>query len=139
MTDQDFQSIEKCVGFPLPAYYRATLSSYPFAANSFAAEFMLPNDLNAVIELSDAEISSPEIRTPLFVGTDGSEEWFFVDASKPDSGVFAFELETGKHRLLTPTWGAFLDHIRAHHAEIAADEEAMRQRKLNKKCWEFWK
>jgi hypothetical protein len=139
MTDQEFQSIEKHVGSPLPASYRATLSSYPFAPDSFAAEFMLPNDPKAVIELNSAEMSSPDIGKPFFIGSDGGEEWFFVDASKEDSGVFVFELETGKHRPLVPNWTAFLDHIQAEHAEIAADEEAMRQRRLNKKWWEFWK
>ncbi len=139
MTDEEFQSIEKHVGFPLPAFYRATLSSYPFDSDSFAAESMLPNDPKEVIELNDAEISSSDIGKPFFIGSDGGEECFFVDASMQDSGVFVFELETGKHRQLVPTWTAFLDHIRAEHAEIAADEEAMRQRKLNKKWWEFWK
>ena len=139
MTDQDFQSIEKHLGVALPASYRATLSSYPFDADSFAAADMLPNDAAAVIELNGAEFSSSEIGKPFFIGSEGSEEWFFLDAKNPDSGVFVFELETGKHRPLFPTWAAFLDHIRAEHAEIAADEEAMRQRKLTKKWWEFWK
>jgi hypothetical protein len=139
MTDQDFRSIETHVGFPLPASYRATLSSYPFDSDFFAAEFMLPNDPEAVIELNDAEISSSDIAKPFFIGSDGGEERFFVDASKQESGVFVFELETGKHRSLVPTWAAFLDHIHAAHVEIAADGEAMRKRKLNKKWWEFWK
>ncbi len=139
MTDQEFQAIEKHVGFPLPAFYRTTLSSYPFDSDSFAAESMLPNDPKVVIELNDVEISSPVVGKPFFIGNDSGEEWLFVDASKQDSGVFVFDLETGKHRQLVPTWTAFLDYIRAEHAEIAADEEAMSQRKLNKKWWEFWK
>lgn len=139
MTDQDFQSIEKHIDFQLPAYYRATLSDYPFRADSFAAEFMLPDDPEQVIELSEIDVSSPRISKSFFIGSDSNEERFFVDAAKPDSGVFVFELETGKHRPLAPTWTAFLDHIRATHAEIEADEEAMEQRKLNKKWWEFWK
>ncbi len=139
MTDQDFKSIEAHIGFPLPVSYRATLSSYPFDRDSFAAEFMLPNAPKVVIELNGTEISCSGIGRPFFIGDDGGDEKFFVDASNDDSGVFVFELETGKHRPLVPTWTAFLNHIRAQHAEIAADEEAMRQRKLNKKWWEFWK
>jgi hypothetical protein len=139
MTDQDFQSIEKKLGFVLPAFYRATLSSYPFKSDSFAAEFMLLNVPKEVIDLNDVEFSSPDIGKPFFIGCDGGEEWFLVDASSQDGRVFVFELETGKHRPLAPDWAAFLDHIRAAHTEIAADEEAMRQRKLTKKWWEFWK
>jgi len=139
MTDQDFQSIGKHLGFPIPAYYRATMSSYPFSADSFAAEFMLPDDPEQVIDLNEIHISSPEVSKPFFIGSDGGEERFFVDAAKSDSGVFVFELETGKHRPLTPTWTAFFEHIQAAHAEIEADKKAMEQRKLNKKWWEFWK
>ena len=99
---------------------------------------MLPNRPQEVMELSEADFSSPAIGQPFFIGSDGGEEWYFVDASKPDSGVFVFELETGKHRSLTPTWAAYLDHIRATQAEIAADEEAERARRQNKKWWQFW-
>jgi hypothetical protein len=128
MTESDLQQIEQHVGFALPATYRTTLLNYPFEPGSFADEFMLPNRPQEVIELSDVDFSSPAI----------SQEWYFVDASKPDSAVFVFELETGKHKSLSPTWTAYLDHIRATHSEIAADEAAERQRKQNKKWWQFW-
>ena len=139
MTDQELQAIEKHTGYSLPEYYCATLSNYPFSSDSFAGEFILPNDQKVIIELNSAAISPSKIRKPFFIGSDGGEEWFFVDTSKDDSGVFVFELETGNHRLLVPTWTAFLEHIDAEHAAIAADEEVMRQCKLNKKWWEFWK
>ena len=129
MTEQDIEVIEKRMGFTLPASYRATVLSYPFEPDSFADEFMMPNRLDAVIDLSGVEFSSPEIGKPFFIGSDGGEEVYFVDASKPDSGVFVYEMETGKHRSLVPTWAAYVDHIRTIHAEIAADEEADRQRK----------
>lgn len=126
------------MGFTLPASYRATVLSYPFEPDSFADEVMLPNRLDAVIDLSGAKFSSPEIGKPFFIGSDGGEEMYFVDASKPDSGVLVYEMKTGKHRSLVPTCAAYLDHIHTIHAEIVADEEADRQRKLNKKWWQFW-
>ncbi len=139
MTDQELQAIEKHIGYSLPEYYRATSSNYPFPLDSFADEFMLLNAPEVIIELNSAEISPPGIGKPFFIGSDGGEESYFVDTSKDDSGVFVFGLETGNCHLLVPSWTAFLDHIRAEHAEIAADEEVMRQCKLNKKWWEFWK
>lgn len=139
MTDQDFQSIEKQIGYSLPALYRATLSDYPFALDSFAAEFMLPNEPNFVIDLNVCARSLSDIDKPFFIGSDGGEEYFFVDASKEDSGVYVLELETGKHRQLVPTWERYLDHIRATHAEIAADDNSMRARRLKKKWWKFWR
>jgi len=139
MTEEDFQAIEEHTGFQLPAYYRETMSNYPFAIDSFAGEFMLPDDPRTVIDMLEEGFSVNGFRAPFFVGSDGSEECYFVDASQPDSGVFVFEIETEKHRPLTPSWSGFLDHIRAALAEIAADEEAQRQRKLNKKWWEVWK
>jgi hypothetical protein len=138
MTESDLQQIEKHVRFTLPASYRATLLRYPFEAGSFADEFMLPNRPQQVIELSGSDFSSPEIGQPFFIGSDGGEECYFLDASKTNSGVFVFKLETGKHSLFSSTWTAYLDHIRAIHTEIAADEEAERQRKQNKKWWQFW-
>ena len=139
MNDEDFRTIEASVGFPLPGAYRATMASYPFAADSVAAESMLPNDASAVIDLNVAKYPCAGIGRPFFIGDDSGEERFFVDASTQDSGVFVFELETGRVRLLVASWGKFLEYIRAQDAEIAADQEAMRQRKLNKKWWEFWK
>ena len=98
---------------------------------------MLPKRLDAVIDLIGAKFSSPEIGKPFYIGSDGGEEMYFVDASKPDSGVMVYEMKTGKHRSLVPTCAAYLDHIHTIHAEIVADEEADRQRKLNKKWWQF--
>ena len=138
MTEEEIKTIEKHLGFRLPELYRSTVLAYPFPENSFAAEFVLPNRAQEVIELSDAAFSSPDIGKPFFIGTDGGDEWYFVDALKEDSGVFVFELETGKHHPLTTNWSAYLDHIAKTHADIAADEESERQRKLKKKWWQFW-
>lgn len=139
MTEPDLQQIEAALGFTLPASYRGTVLSYPFAAGSFADEFMLPNRPQAVIDLGGVDFVAPGIDRPFFLGSDGGEELYFMDASKPDSGVYVLELETGKHRVLSPSWAAYLAHLQATHAEIAGDEEAERQRAKEKKWWQFWR
>ena len=98
MTEADLAKIEECVGFPLPSAFGATVLSYPFAAGSFADEFMLPNRPAALIDLNGARTKIAGRSRPFFVGSDGGEEWYFVDASRPDSPVYVFELETGRHR-----------------------------------------
>lgn len=57
---------------------------------------MLPKRLDAVIDLSGAKFSSPEIGKPFYIGSDGGEEMYFVDASKPDSGCFGLRDEDGQ-------------------------------------------
>jgi hypothetical protein len=100
---------------------------------------MLPNRARDVIDLNKAGAIVVGIERPFFVGSDGGEEWYFVEASKPESAVYVYELETGRHRVLVGSWAAYLDHIRETHAEIAVDEEAARQRRLTRRWWEFLK
>jgi len=138
MTEIDLKRIEKELGFAVPDYYRATMLNYPFGTDSFADDCMLPSRPDRVIELVGVDSHFDGIEQPFFVGTDGGEEWYFVDSSKPDSGVFVFQLETGKHESLSPSWNAYLEHIRAIDAEGAADEAAELERKRNKKWWQFW-
>jgi hypothetical protein len=139
MTEADLSEIEARLGFPLPAAFRATALSYPFPPDSFAAEFMLPNSASDFIGLNESAVTVRGVTRPFFIGDDGGEERYFLDAAKPDSPVYVYELETGQHRVLVPSWPAYLDHIRAAHAEIAADEEATRQRKLTRRWWQLWK
>jgi hypothetical protein len=138
MTANDLQQIQDHVGFQLPLYYRETLLNYPFKHDSFAEEFMLPNCHQAVKDLNDASISIGSGIQAFFIGSDGGEEQYFVDASTQESGVFVFDLETGEHRNLSPSWSSFLDHIHSTHTEIEEDEKAEEARRNSKKWWQFW-
>ena len=80
---------------------------------------MLPNRPSDVIDLNEAGARVVDIKRPFFIGSDGGEEWYFVDASEPDSAVYVYELETGRHRALVASWAAYLGCIRDAHAEIA--------------------
>ena len=139
MTEADLAGIEASVGFPLPSAFRATVLSYPFAPDSFADEFMLPNRPSALIDLNGAREAIAGVSRPFFVGSDGGEESYFVDASRSDSPVYVFELETGRHRILVPSWAEYLGRIGETHAEIESDQALLSKRKLERRWWEFWK
>jgi hypothetical protein len=143
VTETDLAEIEARLGFPVPSSFRATALAYPFQPDSFADEFMLPNRPSDVIDLNEAGARVVDIKRPFFIGSDGGEEWYFVDASEPDSAVYVYELETGRHRVLVASWAAYLGSIRETHAEIAADQasdgSAAKHRRLSKHWWEFWK
>ena len=133
MNEADLGEIEALLGFPLPMAFRSTALSYPFLPDSFADEFMLPNRPSEVVDLNQTGVAIDGVGRPFFIGSDGGEERYFVDASKPESPVYVYELETGRHRVLVASWSDYLDQIRGTHAEIAADESAARQRKLTKR------
>ena len=139
MTEADLGQIEARLGFPLPAAFRSTALNYPFSPDSFADEFMLPSQPSDFIDMNQAGVSLAGIGRPFFVGSDGGEERYLVDASKAESPVYVYELETKRHRVLVDSWASYLDHIRDALAEIAADEDREKQRKLTKRWWEFWK
>ena len=143
MTEDDLQQIEAAVGYTLPTFYRTTLVAYPFPKDSFADEFMLRDCPQSVIanNKGSPRISSPDIRQSFFLGSDGGEERYFVDAKNPNSAVFVFELETGKHRQEASTWAEFLDQVRVVVSEIDAEEAedtALATRRVNKNWWQFW-
>lgn len=81
MTTSELQRIEDHVGFRLPSYYRETLLQYPFPRGSFAEEFLLPDCPEAVLDLNDVVASLGPGVQALFIGNDGGEERYFVDAS----------------------------------------------------------
>lgn len=139
MTDAELEVIEEHLAVVLPKAYRATVRDYPLPANSFGVEGMLLNSPEAVIELNAAGAEIDGVVSPFFIGSDLGEEWYFLDASMPNSPVYVYQLESGEHRVLDATLGQFLDRIRKVDSEIEADEKAEKDRRLNKKWWEFWK
>ena len=138
MTEKELQNIEERVGFSVPAYYRETMINYPFSTDSFTEQFMLPNDPREVFGLEGIVLSSAEIEKGLCIGSDGGEGLYFIDAAKEDPVVYVYERETCEHRRFMPTWTAYIEYLAREEAEIAAYEEAQRQRKLTKKWWQFW-
>lgn len=139
MTANDIKTIEAALGITVPEYYRTTMLAYPFPANSFADQFMLPNSPTPVLDNNQEPGEYPGIGSALVIGGDGGEETYFIDVASGKSQVFVYDMETGKHALRATEWAQYLDQVSAALREIEEDERAETERKANKKWWEFWK
>jgi hypothetical protein len=138
MTEADFRKIESTLNVSLPEFYRTTMLSYPFPVDSFAEEFLLPNDPEPVLEYNQHPCEYEETGAPFVIGSDGGEEIYFIDLAVDSSQVFTYEMETGKHVEKATDWTEYLGQIESNLKEID-DERAEQERKANKKWWEFWK
>ena len=139
MTTADLQAIEDRLNIKLPGSYRAIMAAYPFSPDSFAAEAMLLDEVDAVVDLNSAGVVIQGVSRPFFIGSDLGEEWYFLDPADNESPVFVYELETGEHRVLDPSLEKYCDRVRAMEREIEAEEKAEMDRKPGKKWWAFWK
>ena len=139
MKESDIRKIESALNVTLPEFYRATMLTYPFPANSFANEFLLPNDPIPILEYNQHSGEYPGIGKLFVIGSDGGEEMYYVDLAADSSQVFTFDMEIGKHTPKAADWTKYLRQIETDLKEIKGDEKAGQERKANKKCWEFWK
>jgi hypothetical protein len=139
MTESDISKIESTLNVSLPEFYRTSMLSYPFLVDSFAAEFLLQNDPEPILECNQHPGDYPGISKPFVIGGDGGEELYFIDLAADSSQVFTFDMETGKHIAKARDWAEYLSQIESDLNEIEEDERAERERKANKKWWEFWK
>ncbi len=139
MKESDIRKIESALNVTLSEFYRATMLAYPFPANSFANEFLLPNDPNPILEHNQHSSVYPGIGKQFVIGSDGGEEMYFIDLAADSSQVFTFDMETGKHTPKATDWTKYLKQIEADLKEIKGDEKIEQERKANKKYWEFWK
>lgn len=140
VTGDDLQKIEQKLGFPLPAYYRATMVAYPFSDYEYTSKYFLADNLNAVIK-NNSKKSVEGFSKVFIVGCDPEGEQYFVDATKSDSPVYALDLGTGKYAIKAKSWEEFLNILRADikdlEDEIAAEREQERQPRLqaNQNIW----
>ncbi|MBK7670723.1 MAG: SMI1/KNR4 family protein [bacterium] len=139
MTESDLQTIEERLSITLPGAYRATMLHYSLPPESFGTEAMLPDTVEAILDLNMDDMAMNGVLSPFFIGSDLGEECYFLDASRADSPVYVYQLETGKHQVLDATMEQYVDRIRRDDAEAAADDAAAEMRHLNRKWWEFWK
>ena len=113
--------------------------NYPFSDDSFADEFLLPKDVDRILENNQGATEYLKIAKPFVVGSDGGEETYFIDLASDVSRVFTFDLEIGRYEQTASDWKEYLAQIRSELKEIEDDKSAEQKRKLNKKWWEFWK
>jgi hypothetical protein len=112
MTYAELQQIQEELGFSLPSSYRATMLAYPFSKEPGKQEPMLVDDLQEVLDLNTGGLEMDGVGCPFFVGSDGSERYYFVDANEPLSPVYWSEVETGHFEMQAASWAKYLSQIR---------------------------
>ncbi|QEN07311.1 hypothetical protein EXM22_04650 [Oceanispirochaeta crateris] len=133
MNKSDILKIENNLKMKLPKFYKDTILNYPFERGSFAEEFMLLNKLETLLELN---VDQKHLEEKFYIGSDGGEELYSIKYC--DDSVYLYDLDLNEERLYTKDWKSFLDKIDMTIKEIKEDERLMKERKENKKWWQFW-
>ncbi len=132
MTTLDFQRLERELTISLPNDYRTLMTAYPFPADSFSADCLLPNSADRLLELSCARQKLPP--HSFIIGDDSADETYFLDASREHSPIYVFDVESGKVRERFPSLDAYVQHCRKTDEELRRYAERVESRKW----WQFW-
>ena len=134
----ELQHLEASLSISLPDYYRATMLEYPFAGRSEIDAAELVDSVQQLLELN---CESPVAKTKVnffVIGTDLSEEIYYIKPQTSASEVFCFELETGNSRLICTSWEEYLTLCRTQLEEIELDSHAMVEKAATTKWWQLW-
>jgi len=138
MSPYDLRQLELQLALQLPSYYRATMLAYPFAGRSDLDQAELLDDLQLLLELNDASPADSPLERRLVIGTDRSEETYYIKPDDLGSAVYCFALETGKHRQICQTWDQFISLCWEQISEAEEDERLMKERAARRKWWQPW-
>lgn len=132
MNTRDIEVLEKELKVTLPETYTMSMLNYPFEEDSFATEFMLLNDRESLGQLNELERADGRF----YIGSDGGEELYFI---KPDNpGVFAYNMEKDRDKPYCESLEEFVEIIAKELLNIQEDERILKEKKENKKWWQFW-
>ena len=139
MTREDLARIEEAIGRSVPSDLRQLYERYPFAPDSWAAEFGMPDSAEFLIRANTAESVAVDFGLPadnvLQIGSDGGESLYFAYFADAETCVLEVELETGKVSTHVPdlfAWGLYLGAVQER---LERDVEVMARRRW----WQFWK
>jgi hypothetical protein len=148
MTPSELDRIEEVLGITLPEAYRATMGVYPFDSDATASDCMLPNDAEWVINanrgldrhflLHHGKGRWVPTKNHLLIGTDGGEEYYYLDLREKSCPVLAFDLETGNLSVFCDNFERFVCRCREIDDEIEEDERKAAERAEGRKWWQFW-
>jgi hypothetical protein len=132
MTAADLQRLEKELAISLPTDYKTLMTAYPFPADSFSADCLLPDSADRLLELSSDRQKLPP--HSYIIGDDSADETYFLDASRESSPVYVFEVVSGKVSERFPNLEAYVRHCKK------TDENLLRYaaRVESRKWWQFW-
>ena len=132
MTSSDFERLEKELKISLPKDYKSLMAAYPFQADSFSADCLLPDDADRLLELSSSQNKLPP--HSFIIGDDSEYETYFFDTSRELSTIFAFDEQSGKVQERFPNLEAYIQHCKKTDKEI----RRYAKRIENRKWWQFW-
>ncbi|MBI3417236.1 MAG: SMI1/KNR4 family protein [Verrucomicrobia bacterium] len=123
--------IERRLKITLPDTYQKVMSEYPFAHNSFTAEFVL---MNGVENLLEAAQTHTEPSNSFCIGSDGEGTIYFIDLFRPNSPVFA---HNRRMALLYEEAADINDFVgRCLKAEKAIERRKKKDSPMN--WWKIW-
>jgi hypothetical protein len=120
MTYAELQMIEEELGFELPPFYKTTMAADPFPREHGEGEPMLIDNPHEVVDLNRGGLEMAGVGCAFFVGSDGGEKLFFVDAMEPMSPVYCSDGETGYHRIQAWSWGKYMAQVHLSRRERQA-------------------
>jgi hypothetical protein len=112
----DIHTIEEKLKILVPAFWKQTVSQYPFRPDSLAAEGCLYNTVESIIETNEGR-GGWEMDHAFFIG-EHLEVYFFLDLNQPDSGVFGFLVAEWSQFQEAKTWDEFVGQISMTYEEI---------------------
>jgi hypothetical protein len=144
MTQQDLSRIERALNLRLPRGYRELMLHYPFPPDSCAADCLLPDNPDTLIEhnrgpdphhlFGDRPGPGPPPGNYFMIGSDCGEEWYYIDISRDQSPVFKLDLECKTLTVEAANLTEYVAQCWATEAEVRQDEETM----ARKRWWQFW-
>ncbi len=140
MTAEDLDRIERVLGRRLPEDYREVMQRYPFSPGSFSYDCMLTDDARTVIEANrephDILRDGPPTLDYLWIGSDGGEEYYFLDLRGSPCPFYAYDLETGEQ---TDAFADDIDDYIRKCKEMDRQIEEDEQSSGEKRWWQFWR
>jgi hypothetical protein len=116
MTEAGLEEIEAALGVTLPLRYRDFMKNYPFAAESWAADLAMPDDVMLVIDLNEEARArtSPALPDETFVvGSDGGGLEYFVHLADSRCAVHSLSLDTGASRQEAADFALWVEKLKA--------------------------
>ena len=132
MTTSELQRIERELSISLPSDYKSLMTAYPFPPESFAADCLLPDSADKLLEISRDRQKLPP--NSFIIGDDSAEETYFIDVSREHSPVYVFDVETEKVREKAPSLADYIQHCRRTDEELRQYADRVE----HKKWWQFW-
>jgi cell wall assembly regulator SMI1 len=149
MIEAEFDRIEREMGITLPDDYRETMIHYPFPPDSSPAINDLCNNASELISWNKdgSSLDIEEASEYFMIGTDGSEELYFIDVRLQRSSVYVYCIDTDTFSVVAASLAEWVNMISEMEQEaeegLAASKETESMRKKEKenkekKWWRFW-